>query len=249
MRPQIAVGETPHGQAKHGQQREQRHRASVAEAQPGDVRLSPTVTGSVTLCSARAAAIGSWPSRWVASSRRLAWKPTCRSAGRFLSRLPIAEVPGVVDRGFGSDRSLELVVLLDLGVLVVNVDRGGDLGAEHAGAPPRRGRAPAAQAHAAVKDQAGLVGPAEVEVLADQLLKEHAARVGAVQHLGERELGLQDRQLIAVAGPAVGRGERVRQPRQPAAKERVDLRRRQPLADPLQRVRVIALPESRCPAR
>ena len=85
------------------------------------------------------------------------------------------EIPGVVDRGFGSDRSLELVVLLDLGVLVVDVDRRGDIGGEHAGAPPRRGGAPAAQADPAVEDQAGLVGPAQVEVVADQLLEEHPA--------------------------------------------------------------------------
>jgi len=65
--------------------------------------------------------------------------------------------------------------------------------------------------------------------------------VGAVEHLGQRELGLQDRELIAVAGQPVGRGERVRQPRQPSAKERVDLRGRQPVADALQRGRVLAV--------
>ena len=42
MRTQLAVGETPHGQAEYGQQREQRHRASVAEAQPGDPRAAVT---------------------------------------------------------------------------------------------------------------------------------------------------------------------------------------------------------------
>jgi len=56
---------------------------------------------------------------------------------------------------------------------------------------------------------------------------EHAAEVGAVEHLRQGELGLQDRELIAVAAAAVSPGEWVRQPRQPAAKERVDLRRRQ----------------------
>ena len=56
--------------------------------------------------------------------------------------------------------------------------------------------------------------------------------------------GLQDRQLVAVAGAAVGPGEGVRQPRQPAAKERVDLRRRQPVADALQPVGVIAVQEA-----
>ena len=50
----------------------------------------------------------------------------------------------------------------------------------HAGAPPRRGRVLAAQADAAVEDQTDLVGAAEIEVVADQLLEEHAARVGAV---------------------------------------------------------------------
>jgi hypothetical protein len=64
--------------------------------------------------------------------------------------------------------------------------------------------------------------------------------VGAVEHLRQGELGLQDRELIAVAGAAVSPGERVRQPRQPAAKERVDLRRRQTVADPLQPLGLLA---------
>jgi hypothetical protein len=67
------------------------------------------------------------------------------------------------------------VVLLDLGVFVVDVDRGGDIGGDQARAPPRRRWALAAYAYLAVEDQAGLVRPAEVEVLADQLLEEHAA--------------------------------------------------------------------------
>ena len=33
--------------------------------------------------------IGSWPSRWTCSRRRLAEKPISRSAGRLVSRLPI----------------------------------------------------------------------------------------------------------------------------------------------------------------
>jgi hypothetical protein len=73
------------------------------------------------------------------------------------------------------------------------------------------------------------------------MLEEHPSAVGAVENLGQRELGLQDRELVAVAGAAVLAGERVRQAGQPAAKERVDLGGREPVADPLQRVRVIAL--------
>ena len=55
----------------------------------------------------------------------------------------------------------------------------------------------------------------------------------SVEHLGERELGLQDRHLVADAGDPVGAAVRVWQPRQPLAQQRVDTRRgeapRQPL--------------------
>ena len=46
---------------------------------------------------------------------------------------------------------------------------------------------------------------------------------GCVQHLGQGELGLQDRKLIPVAGVPVGVGERVRQDRQPLVQQRLDL--------------------------
>jgi hypothetical protein len=69
----------------------------------------------------------------------------------------------------------------------------------------------------AVEDQADLVGAADVEVVADHLLEEDPAGDRAVQRLGQGELGLQDRQVIPVAGGAVGRTERVRQDRQPLA--------------------------------
>jgi len=46
------------------------------------------MTGSVIWARAVAPSIGSWLSLWAASSRRLAVKPICRSAGRLVSRLP-----------------------------------------------------------------------------------------------------------------------------------------------------------------
>ena len=57
----------------------------------------------------------------------------------------------------------------------------------------------------AVEDQLHLVGPAEVQVLADDLLEEDAAVQRPVEHLGQRELGLQDRDVVAVAGLAIRR--------------------------------------------
>ena len=46
----------------------------------------------------------------------------------------------------------------------------------------------------AVEDQADLVGAADVEVVADDLFEEHPPRDRRVEHLGQGELGLQDRQ-------------------------------------------------------
>jgi len=46
---------------------------------------------------------------------------------------------------------------------------------------------------------------------------------GAVEHLGGRELHLQDRDVVAVAGLAVCAGERVRQEPQSVAQQGVDL--------------------------
>jgi hypothetical protein len=47
-------------------------------------------------------------------------------------------------------------------------------------------------------------------------------------------VSLQDRQLVAVAGGPVRRGERVRQDRQPLAQQRLDLGRAELVADRLQ---------------
>jgi len=44
-----------------------------------------------------------------------------------------------------------------------------------------------------VEDEADLVRAADVEVVADQLLEEDPPAHRGVQHLGEGELGLQDR--------------------------------------------------------
>jgi hypothetical protein len=62
----------------------------------------------------------------------------------------------------------------------------------------------------AVEDQADPVRPTDIEVVADDLFEEHPAIDWFVEHLGQRELGLQDRELISVAGVPVGVTERVR---------------------------------------
>jgi hypothetical protein len=93
---------------------------------------------------------------------------------------------------------------------------------------------------APVEDQADLVGAADVEVVVQDLLEEDPPGHRAVQHLGQRELRLQDRQLVAVAVLLILPRERVGQDPQPLAQQRLDLRRAQTVAGPLQPRHVIA---------
>jgi hypothetical protein len=79
------------------------------------------------------------------------------------------------------------VILLDPGALVIDVKGGCDLG-EDARAHASRGAA----GDAAVKDQRDLIRAAQIEVFADHLFEKQAAVHRAIEHLGQRELGLQD---------------------------------------------------------
>ena len=63
------------------------------------------------------------------------------------------------------------MVLLDLGVLVVDVQAGRDALGDDAGAEAARGAQTAAVDQAPVEDQADLVGTTGVEVVADDLLE------------------------------------------------------------------------------
>jgi hypothetical protein len=142
---------------------------------------------------------------------------------------------GVVDGCLGAQCLPFLVVLLDRGVLVVHVQARRDVLGDDPGAEYPGGRALAAPLDLPGEDEADPVRAAQVQVVADDLLEEDPPAHRGVEHLGEGELRLQDGQLIAVSGGAVGRGERVRQPGQPLAQQRVDLVVGQPVADRLHR--------------
>jgi hypothetical protein len=87
---------------------------------------------------------------------------------------------------------------------------------------------------AAAEDQADLVRPAEVEVVADHLLQEDPAGDRLVEHLGKAELGLDDGGVVAVPGGGVVVGERVRQDPQPLGQQRPDVLLAERIADRLQ---------------
>ena len=91
-----------------------------------------------------------------------------------------------------------LVVLLDGGVLVVDVQARGDPGGDNPGPEPSRCRVGSAPPQLAVEDEADLVGAADVEVVVQHLFEEDPPGDRAVQDLGQGELGLQHRELVAI---------------------------------------------------
>ena len=92
---------------------------------------------------------------------------------------------------------------------------------------------------AAPEDELHLIRPPHIQVLADHRLEEHATGEGAIEHLRERELCLQDGQLVAVARLAVLGGEGVGQQPQPLAQQGVEVRRAQSVAAGLRALRVV----------
>ena len=156
----------------------------------------------------------------------MAWKPYLPQRGEILEPLADAEVPRIVDRGLGAQRTALFVVLLDARSFVVDVQRGGDALGEDAGTEAARGAA----GDAPVEDELDLVGAPDVEILADDFLEDDAAGDRLVEDLREGELRLQDRDVVAIARFAVGRRVRVGEPGEPLAGEGVDPRGREAIA-------------------
>ena len=113
---------------------------------------------------------------------------------------------GIVDRRLGPQGAALLMILLDPRTLVVDVQRRCYPLGDHAGAEPTRrllGDPP-------LEDQLHVIGPADVEVLADHFLEEDAAGGGAVEDFGQGELSLKDRNVVAIAGCSILGREGVR---------------------------------------
>src|SRR5436190_3132716 len=140
----------------------------------------------------------SWPMRWT-SRTSVGLKADLAQFLKIFDASADREIAGVVDGRFSSKRLSLLVVLLDAGFFVIDVQRGHDAVGDDAGAEPTR----CAPDDLTVEHQAHLTGPAEIEVLPDHLLEEDASRHRLIEHLGERKLGLQDGERIAIAGDAI----------------------------------------------
>ena len=114
------------------------------------------------------------------------------------------------------------MILLDAGMFVVDVQRRGDSFGNHS----RTETMAAVARDTAIEDELDPIRTAEVEVLANHLFEEKSARDGPVEHLSQRELGLEDGHVVPVARLAVLGFEGMRQPAKPLAQQPVDPRRR-----------------------
>jgi hypothetical protein len=198
----------------------------------------------VTVCRDRVPVIGSWPIRWTPSRRRLAVSPISRSAGRFVGRFPIPKslVSVMMVSVRGAFPYCSIVVCLSstcrLGVTpaVITLVR-----------EPSRCRARAAADRTGVEDETDLIGAADVEFVADDLLEEDPTRDRCVEHLGPgrtRPAGSTGRG--GGRGP-IGRGERMRGVGLPFAVDRAEGDSTQIEKSPTREIRsAIAWPISTC---
>ena len=92
-----------------------------------------------------------------------------------------AEIVAVIDGGFGAQGAVFLVVLLDPGVFVLDVQGRCYVLGQDAGPKPSRCLA----VDLAIEDQLDFLRATEIEVLADHLFEEQAAVQRSIEHLGQ----------------------------------------------------------------
>jgi hypothetical protein len=147
--------------------------------------------------------------------------PISRSAGRFVGRFPIPK--SLVSVMVVSVRGAFPYCLIV--VFVVHVQARGDPGGDH----PGPGTVPVSREGSGRigrggEDETALIGAADVEVVADDLLEEDPTRDRCLEHLGQGELGLQDRQVVAAAAARPAAANGCGESGQPLARQRIDIR-------------------------
>jgi hypothetical protein len=139
-------------------------------------------------------------------------------AVEILDPLVDAEIARVVDRRLCPERALFLEVLLDVRALELDVKCGVHALRDDPCAIAVLGRAGVAPKPDG-KQEGDTVWPAEVEVVADDLLEEVATLDRPVEDLGEAEFDLPNAQLVVVAGNPVVSVERPWEPVAPIVEE------------------------------
>ena len=207
-------------------------RAGHRSAGPGSAG-HPAGAGSVELGEGILAQEQAWLTRSTASTLLVDARRWPRRLREGFEGLLGLEVGRVIDGGLGPERPLLLEVLLDVGVLVLDVQAGGDPGGDDAGPIAVRGWRGAA-GDPLGEQQADAIGATEVEVLADHRLEEVTALDRLVEDLGATDFELPDAQPMFVAGRPVGGRQGPGQMRAPAVEEALHVGRPEAIADRLE---------------
>jgi hypothetical protein len=126
-----------------------------------------------------------------------------RRSGQVAQVLADVEVIGIVDNGFRPQGPAFLVVLLDAGSFVVDVQRG-----DHSiGDDPGTKRAGRGLRDPTIEDELNLFGTADVQVFSDNVFKEDTAAYRLIQNLGEGKFELENGELITISRLTVLGGE------------------------------------------
>ena len=227
------VAELPMPEARRGEREEtervhERVDAAVAEAKAGGALIVDEDGGhdGVQAVLADQAIVAQL---FDAQEASVGGKADLPQGGQIAERATDLEIVRVVDGGFGPERLAFFVVLLDLGLLVLHVERGNDAFGQDARAKAAGGPA----RDASVEDQLHLVRTAEVEIFSDDFFEETAAGERPIEDLGQRKLCLQDREMVPIARSAVRGREGMREAPEPLAEDRVDLGRVERIGNPL----------------
>ena len=155
------------------------------------------------------------------------------------------EVVGVVEGGLGAQGALLLEVLFDVTPLVLDVNARRDA----VGDDPRLEAARRGPGDPPREEQLHPAGASEVEIVANDFLKELPAAPRSVEHLGAADLHLQDGEPIGEARGVIARRQGQREPGQPAREERFNVVGAEALAQRRQGPRSCTLQGGRCRGR
>jgi len=139
---QVAVGEPVGQETKHDERRQQRLDTGVGEAQSGGA-LTVDDDGRSDSSEGVFAAPGLVADSLDVQETSVGGEADLPQGGQVAQPFADPEVTGVVDGHFGAEGSTLLVVLLQFGVAVVDVQRRGDALGDDPGAEPSRRPTPA----------------------------------------------------------------------------------------------------------
>ena len=221
----------------------------VAEAQSSDALCRRCAAGWVMSVKTRVADDGVVADRLGVEESPVGGEADLPQGGQVAQPFADPEVAGVVDGGLGAKGSSFLVILLDAGVLVLDVQADGVTPWVNTRVRNRlwvRWRRPVKMRRSKIKETRS--GRPTSRFSRMTVSKNTRPEAGRSSIWVRENSALQDGHVVAVAGPPVAGGEGMREPSQPLAGQSIDTGRVEAVTDALQTGRVRHTQRTRCRA-